>query len=285
MRHPVDYEPSQDFGDNPTKNLPFNHWIIVQFGNYQPDGHTGTDYPCPVGTPVRAVADGVVLHVGRFTGTYADNPWWISPNFAGFTYVVDHGHFIGIYGHCKDDANWVHKGDRVKEGWTLGLSGNTGASTGPHLHFEALPDGYVLNSYMYGRINPSTLFGSSSLAPAGDINPQTSEEYEVITEEDIQKIAERVRDLIMFDNKGGNTLGELISEERDHHRQVIAEIGNVMTNPMIHPVQAEGIVSSTVERIAAKLDGRIIDAGQADDIARAAARYNQEHDAEKEEGK
>ena len=170
MIHPVAYEPSQDFGDNPTAGLPANHWIIMQFGNYQPDGHTGIDYPCPVGTPVRAAAAGVVLHVGRLSGTYASNPWWISPPFAGFVYVVDHGHFIGIYGHCMDGGAQVVKGQRVKEGQVLGLSGNTGASTGPHLHFEVLPDKYVLNSLHYGRVNPHSLF-VGSLTPAGTIKP------------------------------------------------------------------------------------------------------------------
>lgn len=164
MIHPVDFRPSQDFGANPTKHLPAGHPIIQAFGNYQPDGHTGIDYPCPVGTPVKAAAAGTVVHVGRLTGTYASNPWWIAPGFAGFTYVVDHGHFIGIYGHCMDGGAKVKKDDRVKEGQVLGLSGNTGASTGPHLHFECLPDGYVLNSTHYGRINPHTLFGSLSYA-------------------------------------------------------------------------------------------------------------------------
>ncbi len=169
MIRPVDVAPSQLFGDNPTKNLPFNNWIIVQFGNYQPDGHTGEDYPCTSGTPVRAVTDGTVLHVGRFGGTYADNPWWIAPSFAGYTYVVDHGAFIGIYGHCLDGGSRVRVGQRVFEGQVLGLSGNTGASTGDHLHFEVLPDGFVLNSRMYGRFDPATLF--SGVTTQGTITP------------------------------------------------------------------------------------------------------------------
>ena len=169
MIHPVDFAPSQAFGDNPTRNLPASSWIIQAFGNYQPDGHSGVDYPCPVGTQVRAVADGMVLHVGWMGGSYADNPWWIQPSFAGYVYVVDHGSFIGIYGHCKDASNWVNVGDRVTEGQTLGLSGNTGASTGPHLHFEALPDGYNLYGPMYGRIDPIALIGS--LSYAGTITP------------------------------------------------------------------------------------------------------------------
>jgi hypothetical protein len=199
MIHPVDYGPSQDYGDNPTKNLPASSWIIQQFGNYQPDGHTGTDYPCPVGTPVRAATDGTVLHVGRLGGTYADNPWWIAPGFAGYTYVVDHGHFIGIYGHCMDGAARVTNGQRVTEGQVLGLSGNTGASTGPHLHFEALPDGYVLNSYMYGRINPATLFSgiqfqSTPTAPAEeDIMASIDELVAALKRDDVlEEIAKRV---------------------------------------------------------------------------------------------
>ena len=52
MIKPVNYEPSQHFGENPTSVLPATHWLIQQFGNYQPDGHTGIDYPCPAGTPV-----------------------------------------------------------------------------------------------------------------------------------------------------------------------------------------------------------------------------------------
>lgn len=204
MRHPVDYAPSQDFGDNPTKNLPSNHWIIAQFGNYQPDGHTGVDYPCPVGTPVRAVADGKVVHVGYYSGSYADNPYWISPGFAGYCYVVDHGSFIGIYGHCAEDGARVRLNQQVIEGQVLGLSGNTGASTGPHLHFEVLPDGYVLNSYMYGRINPATLFGAASLAPAGDIITQLEEagmSLDTSDREFLQTVINQNADRVILDSR------------------------------------------------------------------------------------
>ena len=195
MIHPVDYEPSQDFGDNPTRNLPPTHPIIQTFGNYQPDGHTGIDYPCPIGTQVKAAASGTVVHVGFMRGTYADNPWWIAPSFAGYVYVVDHGHFIGIYGHCKDGSNWVNVGDRVAEGQTLGLSGNTGASTGPHLHFECLPDGYVLSSHMYGRINPHSLFIGSVTYASEHISPLEEEDMP-LTKEDVDNIAARIVEVI-----------------------------------------------------------------------------------------
>ena len=158
MIRPVDAVVSQRYGDNPTKDLPATDWLIRTFGNYQPDGHSGEDYACKAGSPVRAVTDGTVLHIGWMGGTYADNPWWIQPSFAGYVAVIDHGAFIGIYGHCLDGSAKVSAGDRVSEGQVFVLSGNTGASTGDHLHFEILPDRYVLNSRMYGRVDPETLF-------------------------------------------------------------------------------------------------------------------------------
>lgn len=174
MIRPVDAEISQRYGDNPTRDMPWDSWLIQTFGNYQPDGHSGEDYSCPVGTPVRAVAAGTVLHVGWMGGTYADNPWWIAPNFAGYCAVIDHGAFIGIYGHCKDGSAKVTKGQRVSEGQVFILSGNTGGSTGPHLHFEILPDGYTLGSRMYGRIDPEPLFNNLSFA--GTITPIQEDE-------------------------------------------------------------------------------------------------------------
>ena len=170
MIHPVDHEPNQDYGDNPTRDLPADNWIIKMFGNYQPDGHTGIDYPCPAGTPIRAVTSGRVLHVGWFSGSYSDNPYWIAPGFAGWCYVIDHGDFVGIYAHGQEGGSRVTVGQTVTEGQVIGLSGNTGGSTGPHLHFEVLPNGWIVNSYMYGRINPATLFSgitvqSSPVAP------------------------------------------------------------------------------------------------------------------------
>lgn len=167
---------SQFFGDNPTNGLPSSHWIIKQFGNYQPFGHTGVDFECAIGTPILAVAPGRVLHVGIMGGTYADNPWWIAPAFAGYCYVIDHypsdgsPSFIGIYGHGKDKGATVSKGDWVTEGQVIGLTGNTGGSTGPHLHFEVLPNGYNLNTKMYGRVDPTPYL--NNIGPLGSITQE-----------------------------------------------------------------------------------------------------------------
>jgi septal ring factor EnvC (AmiA/AmiB activator) len=176
MIRPVDYDTSQNFGDNPTRSMPSDSWLIQTFGNYQPDGHTGIDYPCPVGTPIKAVTSGTVIHVGYYGGSYADNEYWIAPGFAGYCYVIDHGWFIGIYAHGQENAARVSVGQWVNEGQVIGLSGNTGGSTGPHLHFEILQDGFVVNSYMFGRSNPAILLDGISAASQGYITPASEED-------------------------------------------------------------------------------------------------------------
>ncbi len=89
--------------------------------------HYGTDFAMPVGSPVDAPADGVVRRVARHP-------------LAGNYVVVDHGNgYQTRYLHLSKVR--VHRGDSVKQGQVLGLSGNTGRSTGPHLHYELRMNG------------------------------------------------------------------------------------------------------------------------------------------------
>jgi murein DD-endopeptidase MepM/ murein hydrolase activator NlpD len=83
--------------------------------------HTGVDYAVPVGTDVLAVADGVITPAtwGRSYGTQ-------------LVQKLDGGWFI--YAHLS--STLVKPGDKVKEGQVIAKSGNTGNSTGPHLHAE-----------------------------------------------------------------------------------------------------------------------------------------------------
>jgi hypothetical protein len=184
MIWPVDASVSQEYGSNPTADLPADSWLIRTFGNYQPNGHTGIDLPVVEGTPVRAVANGVVKHVGWYSGSYADNPYWIAPSFAGFVLVIDHGGFIGIYAHLSGSP--VAVGETVREGQTVAYSGNTGGSTGPHLHFEVLPDGWDFNNGMYGRVNPAQYFSAAAIAPQSSTTipeePFTMGQYEELNE-------------------------------------------------------------------------------------------------------
>lgn len=92
-----------------------------------PRNHNGVDIAVPEGTPVRAVAPGVVTYSG-------------SRNGYGNMVIIDHENgMVTIYAHNK--ANIVATGDRVDTTNAIAVTGSTGRSTGPHLHFEAWLDG------------------------------------------------------------------------------------------------------------------------------------------------
>jgi murein DD-endopeptidase MepM/ murein hydrolase activator NlpD len=98
--------------------------------------HNGVDFATPVGTDVFAVADGRVISSGPSRIKNRDG----SVGGGGYIIKIRHkidGKFItSSYMHLKEGSLKVAKGNRVKEGQLIAKSGNTGASTGPHLHFE-----------------------------------------------------------------------------------------------------------------------------------------------------
>ncbi len=101
----------------------------------KPDHHTGIDIAVPVGTPVKAVADGVV----HFSG-------W-SPGY-GYTIILDHDYGLQtLYAH--NSKLLVGAGTVVKKGQIVAHSGNTGNSTGPHLHFEIIRRGQAIDPMTY----------------------------------------------------------------------------------------------------------------------------------------
>ena len=100
------------------------------------EGHTGLDMGVPVGTPIQAVKDGRVLFVRYKQTGY------------GFHVAIDHGGgLVTMYAHCSEIL--VTEGEEVKAGDTIAKSGNTGRSTGPHLHLEVIQDGVPQNPRNY----------------------------------------------------------------------------------------------------------------------------------------
>ena len=97
--------------------------------------HGGIDIAAPTGTPVRSARGGVVTRAG-WVGAY------------GFMVIVDHGGgWETRYAHLSRID--VTIGQRLAQGATVGLVGSTGASTGPHLHFEVRREGQALDPLAY----------------------------------------------------------------------------------------------------------------------------------------
>jgi murein DD-endopeptidase MepM/ murein hydrolase activator NlpD len=89
--------------------------------------HEGNDFATPVGTPVDAMSTGTVIFAG-WEGGYGNK---IEIEYWDGT--------VSVYGHLS--VIQVSTGEQVKPGEVVGLSGNTGHSTGPHLHLEIHPGG------------------------------------------------------------------------------------------------------------------------------------------------
>ena len=97
--------------------------------------HSGLDVSVPLGTQVKATADGIVSFAGWTPG-------------GGNTVVVEHGHgFSTAYAHNRKAL--VRIGQRVARGDAIALSGSTGLSTGPHIHYEVWRDGRHVNPNTY----------------------------------------------------------------------------------------------------------------------------------------
>ena len=113
--------------------------------------HTGMDFTAPKGTEIYSTGDGVVVEIKNARSGY------------GKHVVIDHG-----YGYRTRYAHMVkfnvRKGQKIKRGDVIGFVGNTGTSTGPHLHYEVEKNGK--------KINPANFYSN-------DLSP---EEYELMLE-------------------------------------------------------------------------------------------------------
>jgi len=121
---------------------PVNRGYLTSSFGYRPDPfthkrrmHHGQDFGVLTGTPVYATADGVVKARNGKTGY-------------GKTIILDHGYGIKtIYAHLSRYV--VKPGDEIKRGGLIAYSGNTGRSTGPHLHYEVRVNNVPVNPRHY----------------------------------------------------------------------------------------------------------------------------------------
>jgi murein DD-endopeptidase MepM/ murein hydrolase activator NlpD len=121
-----------------------------------PAGHGGIDFVVPLGTPVQAAADGKVT----FAGGNSQNTMGTNNRTLGMQVWIDHGNgYTTVYGHLS--AYNVYVGTEVKAGQQIGSSGNSGYSSGPHLHFEL--------RYKGQHVDPSSALGGNYSAVTGGV--------------------------------------------------------------------------------------------------------------------
>ena len=120
---------------------PVHGWISSGFGSRvspisgEQGFHTGVDIANDFGTPVRSTADGRVAYAG-WEGGY------------GKLVVIDHGHgYQTYYGHLSEIK--IAVGQMVRRGSTIGLMGQTGDATGPHVHYEVRVFGAAVDPTKY----------------------------------------------------------------------------------------------------------------------------------------
>lgn len=120
----------------PTYMFPVTNWNVTSnFGYRWGRLHAGTDVGVPIGTTVRASRGGQVITAG-WVGGY------------GNCVIIDHGDGVATrYGHLSEVT--VSVGQYVNQGEQIALSGNTGRSTGPHLHFEIRINGEAVDPLPY----------------------------------------------------------------------------------------------------------------------------------------
>lgn len=123
------------------------HWplrgvLYARFGRKGKERHDGIDLAAPAGTPVRTAAEGSVLFAGPQQGY-------------GLLAIVEHaGGLVTVYAHNRDLR--VRTGQTVREGQVISTVGESGKTSGPHLHFEVRQDGEPVDPLRYLGPPPSS---------------------------------------------------------------------------------------------------------------------------------
>ncbi|MBV7596487.1 peptidoglycan DD-metalloendopeptidase family protein [Aeromonas sp. sia0103] len=120
--------------------------------------HNGIDYVAPVGTPIMAAGSGSVVAAGynQFNGNYV--------------FIKHAGNYVTKYLHLSKRT--VNKGQRVKQGQTIGNLGGTGRVTGPHLHYEFVVGGVHKNPRTLSLPQAETLTGRELASFKAQAMPQ-----------------------------------------------------------------------------------------------------------------
>lgn len=226
MRWPLNsVVPTQEFGAN-----------AVDYSQFGLNGHHGRDLQAGVGTPVYAAESGVVEKsangvTDKYTGRFA----------AGETITIN-GTYETWYMHLNQRL--VSAGQRVSEGQLIGYSGNTGFTTGPHLHFGTRPLQPNINNGYRGFVDPR---GVVNNVTGGNNMFQNDQEIK-----EAYAVAGRVpsaAEIAAWRGGSKQRFIQLIKAETDAQRKQLADVKAALANEKNKPPQT---VIKEVEKIVEK---------------------------------
>lgn len=132
--------------------------------------HKGIDFAAPIGTPIYAGGNGVIEFVGRNGG------------YGKYIRIRHNNEYKTAYAHLSSFKKGINQGVRVTQGEVIGYVGNTGRSTGPHLHYEII--------YQNKQINPLTLKLPSGKILKGDELLRFEKNYKMILSNHLNNLYE-----------------------------------------------------------------------------------------------
>ena len=132
--------------------------------------HKGVDFAAPIGTPIYAGGNGVIEFVG------------LNGGYGKYIRIRHNNDYKTAYAHLNGYKKGIKKGTRVNQGDVIGYVGNTGRSTGPHLHYEII--------YQNKQINPLTLKLPSGKILEGDELKRFTKNYKMILADHLHNLFE-----------------------------------------------------------------------------------------------
>lgn len=160
--------------DNYLYSLPFarGSTVRVSQGYHGETSHKGlsayaVDFPVPVGTPVYAAREGIVVGADGSSNQGGASPEY--RKFANYVILEHNDGTMGNYYHLKQGGAAVNIGQKITKGQLIGYSGNTGYSSGPHLHFSvSMVDPVSMRRPMNLPVKMQTVSGIVTLPHKGD---------------------------------------------------------------------------------------------------------------------
>lgn len=141
-------------------------------------GHDGVDYAAPAGTKIYASGDGVIA-MAKWNGGYGK-----------YIKIRHNAEYSTGYAHMRAFAKGIRPGVRVKQGQVIGYVGNTGLSTGPHLHFEVIRNGQKVNPLTVKAATGENLKGDKLAAfkkVVAKVKADATQEKEIADANDTEK--------------------------------------------------------------------------------------------------